>query len=235
MPKAGSRRLPSLLIAAVLLAGGGSAIGWAAVHQQHAPQPTAAAAGSLAPLALRRATPSPSANTSKSPAAHAVTPRVVGPVLPRSLPTSITIPAIHVHSALQDLGLNSAGGLQVPAPGPLYNTAAWYDHSPTPGQLGPAVIEGHIDSAAQGPSVFFRLGALVPGDRVLVTEADGRTAQFSVDAVRSYPKNHFPTATVYGNTDFAALRLITCGGSFDHATGSYLNNTVIFAHLLAHQ
>jgi sortase family protein len=110
------------------------------------------------------------------------------------------------------VGLTAQHTLQVPAPGPHYNEAAWYKYSSTPGSLGPAVIVGHVDSAAQGPSVFFNLGDLRPGDKVLVTRADGLVAVFRVDGVRRYPKAHFPTMRVYGNTDYAALRLVTCGG-----------------------
>ncbi len=90
---------------------------------------------------------------------------------------------------------------------------------------------GHIDSAATGPSVFFRLGALVPGDTADVTLADGTVAVFTVTGVRQYPKSVFPTDVVYGNTDFAGLRLITCGGAFDPTTGHYMANTVVFASL----
>ncbi|MGH9082683.1 MAG: class F sortase [Acidimicrobiales bacterium] len=156
---------------------------------------------------------------------------MIGPTLARSDPVAIDIPAIAVTSSLQDLGLAPTGSIEVPLPGPRYNEAAWYDGSPTPGEVGPAIIEGHIDSAATGPSVFFRLGALVPGDGVDVTLADGTVAVFSVTGVRQYPKADFPTNVVYGNTDFAALRLVTCGGSFDHTTGHYLANTVVFASL----
>jgi hypothetical protein len=156
---------------------------------------------------------------------------VAGPVVAASAPVAIAIPAIAVNSGLQPLGLNPDGTLQVPQPGPLYNEAAWYKYSPTPGQPGPSVIEGHIDSAADGPSVFFRLGALKPGDQIDVTLADRTVAVFTVTGVRQYPKDAFPTATVYGNTDFAALRLVTCGGAFDSVTRSYKANTVVFAAL----
>ncbi|MGH9069375.1 MAG: class F sortase [Acidimicrobiales bacterium] len=147
------------------------------------------------------------------------------------MPVSVSIPAIHVQSNLQVVGLNSNGTIQVPQPGPHYNEAAWYKYSPTPGQVGPSIIEGHIDSAAEGPSVFFRLGALKPGEKVDVTLADKTVAVFTITGVRQYRKAAFPTATVYGNTNFAALRLLSCGGSFDHATGHYLSNTVVFASL----
>ena len=188
--------------------------------QKHAPQPPLTAVGSLGSsvsAAIPSVDPSPGA---------------VGPVLPASKPVSVDIPAIGVHSAMQYLGLTAQHTLQVPKPGPHYNEAGWYKYSSTPGSLGPAVIVGHVDSEAQGPSVFFSLGALRPGDNVLVTRADGLVAVFRVDGVRSYPKDHFPTQLVYGETDHAALRLVTCGGAFDQATGHYLDNIVVFASLV---
>ncbi|MDQ6658842.1 MAG: class F sortase [Actinomycetota bacterium] len=153
--------------------------------------------------------------------------------MPASRPARLRIPAIGVDSPVQALGLNADDTLQVPAPGPHYNEAAWYDGSPTPGQLGASVLEGHVDSAANGPSVFFKLGALKPGDPIYVTRRDGTTAVFTVNAVRRYPKNAFPTNTVYGAVDHAALRLITCGGTFDRNSGHYVDNIVVFAHLTA--
>ncbi|MDA8355550.1 MAG: class F sortase [Actinomycetota bacterium] len=213
---------------AVLLLAGGLAVGVAAASQEHAPQPTAQVAGTTGPAstagaggdAVRSAEPATGPN-----------PKVVGPTLPASRPVSIDIPAIQVASKLQDLGVAPTGTIQVPQPGPAYNEAAWFDASPTPGEIGPSVIEGHIDSAATGPSVFFDLGALEPGDPVNVTLADGIVAVFTVTGVREYPKSSFPTTAVYGNTDFAALRLITCGGAFDSTTGHYLSNTVVYASL----
>ena len=139
---------------------------------------------------------------------------------------------------IQYVGLNPDGTIQVPPLNdpPLTNEAAWYKYSPTPGQPGPSVIEGHVDSAEAGPSVFYRLGALKPGDLVDVTLADRQVAVFKITAVRLYPKSHFPTSTVYGFTSYAALRLITCGGSFDGQSGHYTANVVAFASLVsAHQ
>lgn len=151
--------------------------------------------------------------------------------LPPSEPVMIDVPAIGVHSVLQQVGLTADHTMEVPA-GPHYNDAAWYKHSPTPGSPGPAVIVGHVDSAAQGPSVFFDLGDLRHGDEVLITRADGVIAVFRVDEVDQYPKDSFPTALVYGDTDRAVLRLITCGGVFDGAAGHYVDNVVVFATLV---
>jgi sortase (surface protein transpeptidase) len=134
-----------------------------------------------------------------------------------------------------DVGLTKSGKLQVPQPGPNYNKAAWYKGSPTPGQLGPSIIEGHVDSAKEGPSVFFKLGALRPGDHVKVARKDHKTAVFTITSVIKAPKDHFPSVKVYNNTDHAALRLITCGGSFDQSTGHYRSNIVAFAKLTGSQ
>ena len=157
-----------------------------------------------------------------------------GSVLPSSAPVRLDIPSIDVHSNLQHLGQTATGALETPAPGPHYDEAAWYRYSPTPGSLGPAVVLGHIDSASGGPSVFFRLGELQAGDLVSIDRADGSTAVFEVDAVRRYPKDDFPTQTVYGDIDHAGLRLLTCGGAFDDASGHYLDNIVVFASLVTH-
>jgi sortase (surface protein transpeptidase) len=144
---------------------------------------------------------------------------------PVSRPVALTIPSIGVQTSLVNLGLTAAGTLQVPASTAV---AGWYTGSPRPGAVGSAVIAGHIDSKA-GPGVFFRLSSLRAADRVYVRRADGTLAVFRVTAVSSYAKDSFPTAAVYGATPDSELRLITCGGTFDYATGSYLSNTVVYA------
>lgn len=157
---------------------------------------------------------------------------VTGPVLPASVPTALALPSIGVAPiALVDLGLQDDGTLQTPSLDDPASRPGWYTGSPAPGVAGPAIILGHVDSAEYGPGVFFSIGALVPGDPIEVQRADGTVAVFTVDAVRSYAKKDFPTLLVYGNTDTAALRLITCGGIFDPAARSYDRNTVVFAHL----
>ncbi|MGW8730919.1 class F sortase [Streptomyces sp. NPDC055808] len=145
-------------------------------------------------------------------------------------PTAISIPAIGVHHALLSLGQNKDGTLEVP---PMSDVSApgWYRNSPTPGQVGPAVILGHIDGTTGAKGVFYALGALRPGDTVSVTRSDRTVAVFRIDGVNTYPKDAFPTLTVYGNTPNSQLRLITCGGRFDRATQHYLDNTVAYATL----
>lgn len=126
------------------------------------------------------------------------------------------------------LGLLVDGSLQVPPSG---FPAGWYTGGPTPGQLGPAVIAGHVDW--HGPGVFLRLHELRPGALIVVNRADGSQPTFRVSRVATYPKDRFPTASVYGNLDHAGLRLITCGGSFDSQTGHYRDNIVVFGDLTA--
>lgn len=149
--------------------------------------------------------------------------------VPVSPPATITIPTIGVVSPVESVGLAPSGEMEVPAPGPLYDRAAWYRYSVTPGRQGPSVIIGHTDSRETGPSVFFELGRMRPGDRVDVARADGVVVTFAVSAVRTVAKDTFPTDAVYGATRGPELRLITCGGSFDAAARSYRDNIVVFA------
>jgi len=197
--------------------------------QQHPPQPPPAAAAPTT-AAQQPAPSSPGSSRSSQPAPSASTSNQQ--VLARSVPVSLEIPAIKVRSDLLQLGLNPDRTVQVP-PLERDSRAGWYEYSPTPGQLGPSVILGHVDSAKYGPGIFYRLGALRPGDTVTVGRTDRSTATFRVDRVVSYPKNRFPTLEVYGNTDDAQLRLITCGGKFDFSAHSYEDNIVAFATLVS--
>jgi LPXTG-site transpeptidase (sortase) family protein len=140
-------------------------------------------------------------------------------------PVSLVIPSIGVTTSLVHLGLTRTGALQVP---PTTSVAGWYTGSPRPGSIGSAVIAGHIDSVT-GPGVFFRLSRLQRGARVYVKRADGTLAVFEVTQLRSYQKDDFPTTAVYGAVPDPELRLITCGGTFDYSTRSYLSNTVVYA------
>lgn len=146
----------------------------------------------------------------------------------RSRPVGLAIPSVRVETSLLRLGLNRDGTLQVPWK-PLL--AGWYTGSPTPGELGPSVIAGHVDSWATGPAVFYRLGQVAVGAHVLVTRADASVADFRVTAVASYPKSAFPTHLVYDDVDRAELRLITCG-TWNPATQEYDDNVVVFARLV---
>ncbi len=143
-------------------------------------------------------------------------------------PSFVTIPSIRTTSSLVSLGLEEDGTLEVPGD-PLQ--AGWYERGPRPGDPGPAVIAGHLDSKV-GPGIFSRLLDMKPGDIVHVTRVDGKVLAFAVTRVDQYPKRAFPTRQVYGPTDAAELRVITCGGAFNKATGHYKDNIVVFAKLI---
>ncbi len=148
------------------------------------------------------------------------------------MPVRLEIPEIDVSSELVQLGLNPDRTAQVP-PLAKNSPAGWYKYSPTPGQLGPSVLLGHVDSVEYGPGIFFKLGGLRPGATLTVTRSDNTAAVFRVDRVVSYRKDQFPTLEVYGNTDSAQLRLITCGGKFNAESHGYESNVVAFATLVS--
>ncbi|MGY1821051.1 class F sortase [Geodermatophilus sp. SYSU D00079] len=175
---------------------------------------TAGVAGAVALLS-----PAPAA-----PAARVTTPVVVeGAVATSVAPLRVRVPAIGVDSALVRLGVDATGALVPPAE---YDRAGWFPGAPAPGDVGPAVVAGHVDSH-EGPGVFWRLRELAAGDEVLVDRDDGTTARFVVTGVARYAKDAFPTAAVYGPTPRAELRLVTCGGEFDRARRSYTDNVVV--------
>jgi sortase (surface protein transpeptidase) len=192
------------------------------------------AAGVCGLLLTRHGTPGlrppPVDNAATQPVFPAPTAPIVaapqtGQPTPVAAPAALTIPEIGVSTRLITLGLTAQGTVQVPS---TASVAGWYTRSPRPGAVGPAIILGHIDSY-QGAGVFFRLSVLRSGDPIYVRRSDGSTVAFRVTAVRSYLKDHFPTQAVYGPTPDAELRLITCGGAFDSATGHYLSNIVVYA------
>ncbi|MEV7551163.1 class F sortase [Amycolatopsis sp. NPDC089917] len=162
--------------------------------------------------------------------AGAVAPTVASPPpLPartKVSPVRLTIPAIGLDQpGLVPLALGAAGRLQAPE---RFSDVGWYEDGPVPGDPGPAVLAAHVDSRS-GPAPFHRLRDLRSGDEVRIARSDGADVVFRVDSVRRYPKNEFPTQAVYGPAPGSALRLITCGGSFDAAKRSYRDNVVVYA------
>ncbi|MCX5398433.1 class F sortase [Streptomyces sp. NBC_00102] len=149
--------------------------------------------------------------------------------LARSLPLRLEVAAIGVDTPVVRLGLAADGTVEVPAI-TAHDRAGWYEHGPTPGQLGPAVMLGHVTVGSYGDGVFRRLGQLRAGDRVVVRLEDATAAEFSVFATRTVAKAEFPTREVYGNVDRPELRLITCGGARD-GDGGYQDNVIVFAAL----
>lgn len=144
-----------------------------------------------------------------------------------ALPAHLAVPRLGISSSLQRLHLLKNRQLQSPT---AWMEAGWYADGTRPGDVGPAVIAGHVDSTL-GPAVFYRLREMRVGDNILVTEVSGKVLAFVVSEVRSYPKDQFPTDTVYGPTALPELRLVTCTGEFDYVHHNYLDNLVVFAVL----
>jgi sortase (surface protein transpeptidase) len=195
-------------LVAILVAGWGGWQVWRAEAGHTAPPSAPAAVGTVAP---------------------SVPPVAAANSLQRSAPVKISIASINVSASVDQIGLASDGTLEE-QPLSMAQDAAWYRLGPSPGQVGPAVIVGHVDTK-DSQAVFFKLGLMRPGAKVVITLADGHSATFAVDSVGTYLKTKFPTKSVYGHTSYPALRLITCGGPFDRVAGSYRDNIVVFAHL----
>jgi hypothetical protein len=200
-----------LAVAAAALVVGGVAIlgidGW---HKSGPPRP--AAAGNVAQVPTQRPT-----SAAKVQA------------LAKSVPVRIDIPSIGVHAKTLSMGADAEGGIAVPSLAQAELTS-WYNEGPAPGEVGPSVIVGHVDTKS-GPAVFYRLGELKKGATIDVARTDGSVVSFAVDSVAEYPKAEFPAEKIFSDLDYPGLRLITCGGAFDSDTGHYLDNTIVFGHM----
>jgi len=174
--------------------------------------------------------PAPPTVPNPGPGVPAAAPSgATGPAVPRSAPVALRIPAIGVDVSLSTLGLNADHTVQVPTD---FQQPGWFGLGPSPGQTGSAVILGHVDSYTD-PAVFFQILTLRAGDQVNVSLADGAIAHFQVSAVAMYAKDQFPAQQVYAPHGGSALQLVTCGGTFDTHTRSYLSNIVAYTTLVA--
>jgi hypothetical protein len=210
---------------------------YVAIGRPSASHPSAGAGGS----ALDRGSPSPSAGQSEPPRIlpaqplqrlpHGPTGLAGSPVVdsaPIGVPVRLQVPAIGIDTALESLDREPDGTLEPPT---QWDEAGWYSAGVRPGEQGPAVIAGHVDSMT-GPAVFYQLHQLRPGDAIIIRDDSGQILRFAVDTVRQYPKDSFPFDAVYGPAALPTLRLITCTGDFDWTTHNYLDNLVVSAHLI---
>ncbi|MBY0310053.1 class F sortase [Patescibacteria group bacterium] len=151
-----------------------------------------------------------------------------GYALAESEPVRLRIPEVGIDAGFEGgLGLNPDKTSEVPD---SFTEVGWYKFGPTPGELGPAVILGHVDSKS-GPAVFWSLGQVEVGDEVLVDRADGSTARFVVTDLTRVDQDEFPTRAVYGDIDYPGLRLITCSGTYDRGAARYTHNLIVYAKL----
>ena len=239
------RRTPARAVVAVAAVTALGAGGWMTAEALHTRTPPAPSVADALPATPASSVPAPAgsgpapADSASAPAgsvpADSATPgRSPAPqprasAMPYSPPVRIRIPRIGVDAPVMRLGADAAGHLGVPPAGDR-NLVGWYEGGPSPGSAGNAIVDGHVDTA-QGPAVFYGLGALHKGATVLVTRADGSVAEFTVYAVEVYAKTAFPDQRVYGPTRDPELRLLTCGGVYTKATG-YQSNVVVYARLL---
>lgn len=188
----------------------------AAVVDHEPDRRTTVAEGDSEPVAAP-ATSVPASTTVADPVEPVAEPIVAAPV-------GVDASAVGISADLVPVGKTPDGALDVPD----FGLAGWYRHSVRPGENGPAVLAGHVDSTS-GPDVFFALGDLVAGDTVDVRRADGSVVTFVVERVLTTDKDELPIEEIFGDTDGPALRLITCGGAFDRSIRSYESNVTVFA------
>jgi sortase (surface protein transpeptidase) len=187
----------------------------AAGQKSHTPKPPKARPSGVA------GTPAPG-QTSPDASAGSDPPEL--PLTPHPTGWWVEIPSIGVDASVINLGVNPDGTLEVPED---YDVAGWYSLGPKPGEVGPAVVVGHVDSQ-NGAAVFYRVRDLEPGVTITMWRG-GQAYTFVVTAISQYPKDAFPTDKVYGPLDYPALRLVTCGGVFNQQTGHYTDNIIVFA------
>lgn len=236
-PARGGRR-PVAVVGGLLLVIGLVVLGAVALGQRAAPPEAPRTTGAVAPSDpsdgghdAPAATPAPSPEGTEGEGGGSASQGAEDQVaaMDASEPTRVRVPAHGIDAPVFPIALAEDGTLPAPS-GERADDAAWFEGSPTPGEDGPAVIEGHVTYSGD-PSVFFDLGAVEPGDRIEVDRADGSTAVFEVHEITRVPKDEFPTWAVYGNTEGPELRMITCGGEVDE-DGRHQDNVLVHAHLV---
>jgi hypothetical protein len=221
--------VPGLDVQALLPVAAGLAVLGGVVVEEHRAlfaRPRRVAAAAVAAVAVALLVPAvPAPSPSEQPRAQAPAAAPGPPAEVAVRPVSLAIDRLRLDGPLAELSVAENGELLAPDDP---ERAGWYAAGVVPGDVGPAVIGGHVDSR-RGPGVFYRLRSLRPGDPVEVVRSDGQLARFRVTTVREVPKVDFPTVAVYGPTPRPELRLITCGGRFDRQAGSYTQNVVVEA------
>ncbi|GIH69602.1 class F sortase [Sphaerimonospora thailandensis] len=149
------------------------------------------------------------------------------PPMQPSSPKRLIIPKLGVNAPIRSVGTDKSGAIETP-PINNHNLVGWYRGGPTPGEVGPAIMLGHKDTRTRG-AVFSRLHEMQYGDQIEVVRMDGTIAVFTVGGIEQAAKQTFPTSRVYGDAKNAELRLITCGGTYSHATGHYVDNVIVYA------
>ena len=148
--------------------------------------------------------------------------------LPKGAPCRIKIRSIGVDAPVISLGLRSNGTLEVPTD---YSETGWWSGGAKPGQIGSTVVVGHVDNR-RGPAVFYKLPKLKAGDIVTVSRVKRPPVHYVIEDLGTWAKANFPSEIVYGPTPISEIRLITCGGVFNRATGHYADNIIAFGRMI---
>jgi Sortase domain len=146
-------------------------------------------------------------------------------------PTRLLVGAIGVDAEVIPIGLDVNRALAVPRDAQI---TGWWSGGSVPGESGPTVIVGHFDSKVAS-GVFAKLQTLRKGASITIEDSEGSKYVYEVVQMEHLHKTAFPTEKVYGPTDGSTLRLVTCGGKFNRATGHYLDNTIAYAVLVSAQ
>jgi hypothetical protein len=201
------------------------AVGLVTHFHRPAPPPAPALGPQLPAREIAGAAPAPARPAAAGPARVHAKRRNTGIERQAPRPTHIRISAIGVSARIIPLGLAPDRTMETPR---HFGDTGWFRPGPEPGERGPAVIAGHVDSKT-GPAVFYKLGSLSRGDTIAITRADHSVIHFTVQGLERWPKSSFPTKRVFGKTRGATLRLITCSGDFNRSTGHYVDDTIVYA------
>jgi LPXTG-site transpeptidase (sortase) family protein len=152
-------------------------------------------------------------------------PKQANPDTPVSIPVRIQIPAIHVDAAIEQVGLANDGSMDVPS---LPSNTAWFMLGPRPGEIGSAVIDGHVDWTHGARAVFTDLHNLKSGDKVAVLNSQGIKIRFVVRETRTYSSNAYASDVFASNDGKSHLNLISCQGIWDKTANGFSQRLVVF-------
>lgn len=193
------------------------------------PRPSPTFVPTQVPAATATTMPSPTAGQTAVAALPSPTVAPTATPLPvAGVPVRIVIPRLKIDADVEHVGLAPDGSMDVPQ---RFDTVGWYKLGARPGELGNAVLAGHLDSKT-GPAIFWRLKELQPGDEIIVTGDDGKDRHFVVRELENYPYDRAPLERIFGPTESVGLNLITCIGTFDRRAQNYDQRLVVYTTLV---
>lgn len=147
----------------------------------------------------------------------------------QAVPVRLRIPAIGVDAAIEAVEQDRSGRMETPS---QVDDVAWYAPGSAPGEIGNAVLAGHLDRIGGAPAVFWKLGKLAAGDDIFVTDSAGVEHHFRVTAQAAYPYEDAPLDEIFGFGIRSRLNLITCRGKWDRAGQTYTQRLVVYSELV---